>query len=137
MVDPDIDITNDEQMDWALATRFQADRDLLIMEGLRAMPLDPSLNGSHNGAKAGFDCTWPFGSQDRLDISVPQAPRFEGKRFASVEEALKAGPKYFEELMAAMASRDGREIVRELDRLRGQTALTRDQQGRYVLAASS
>lgn len=137
VVDPDIDITNDEQMDWALATRFQADRDLLIMEGLRAMPLDPSLNGSHNGAKAGFDCTWPFGSQDRLDISVPQAPRFEGKRFASVEEALKAGPKYFEELMAAMASRDGREIVRELDRLRGQTALTRDQQGRYVLAASS
>ena len=28
VVDPDIDIFSDEQMDWALATRFQADRDL-------------------------------------------------------------------------------------------------------------
>ncbi len=131
VVDPDIDITNDEQMDWALATRFQADRDLLIMEGLRAMPLDPSLNGSHKGAKAGFDCTWPFGSHDRLDVRVPEAPRFEGKRFASLREALEDGPKFFEELMTAVGSRDGREVVRELDQLRKSTSLTRDAQGRY------
>ena len=30
VVDPDIDIFSDEQMDWALATRFQADRDLVV-----------------------------------------------------------------------------------------------------------
>ena len=33
VVDPDIDIFSDEQMDWALATRFQADRDLVVMDG--------------------------------------------------------------------------------------------------------
>ena len=46
VVDPDIDIFDDEQMDWALATRFQPDRDLIVVDGLRAMPLDPSLYGA-------------------------------------------------------------------------------------------
>ncbi len=137
VVDPDIDITNDEQMDWALATRFQADRDFLIMNGLRAMPLDPSLNGSHQGAKAGFDCTWPFGSGDRLDARVPSAPTYQGPRFPSVEAALVDGPKVFEQLMTAMGSRDGREIVRELDRLRNTASLTRDAEGRYILTPSA
>ena len=58
VVDPDVDIFSDEQMDWAMATRFQADRDLVIMSGMRALPLDPSLNG-RLGAKAGFDLTLP------------------------------------------------------------------------------
>ena len=43
VVDPDIDIFSDEQMDWALATRFQPDRDLIVMSGMRTLPLDPSL----------------------------------------------------------------------------------------------
>ena len=33
VVDPDIDIFSDEQMDWALATRFQPDRDLIDGDG--------------------------------------------------------------------------------------------------------
>ena len=40
-VDDDIDIFSDAQMDWALATRFQADRDLIVASGFRAVPLDP------------------------------------------------------------------------------------------------
>ncbi len=43
VVDPDIDIFSDEQMDWAMATRFQPDRDLIVMSGMRTLPLDPSL----------------------------------------------------------------------------------------------
>ena len=43
VVDPDIDIFDDAQMDWALATRFQADRDLVVESGFRTLPLDPSL----------------------------------------------------------------------------------------------
>src|SRR5882762_435807 len=43
VVDPDVDIFSDEQMDWALATRFQADRDLVVQSGFRTLPLDPSL----------------------------------------------------------------------------------------------
>ena len=34
VVDPDIDIFSDEQMDWALATRFQPDRDFVVVNGL-------------------------------------------------------------------------------------------------------
>ena len=54
VVDPDIDIFSDEQMDWALATRFQPDRDLVVVGGMRTLPLDPSLAGGRTGAKAGL-----------------------------------------------------------------------------------
>jgi 2,5-furandicarboxylate decarboxylase 1 len=147
VVDPDIDIFSDEQMDWALATRFQPDRDLTVVAGLRTLPLDPSLISSEHsfarregkghgitGAKAGFDLTWPFGSGMRLETRVPEPPRFAGPRFASVEAALAHGPKFFEELMAAVGSRDGREIVRVLDGLRPK-GLDRDGEGRYFIGA--
>ncbi|MFL6824322.1 MAG: hypothetical protein ACJ8FA_17305 [Xanthobacteraceae bacterium] len=79
----------------ALATRFQADRDLVVMEGMRALPLDPSLAGGRTGAKAGFDLTWPFGSATRIETRVPEPPRFAGARFPSIEAALAHGPKFF------------------------------------------
>jgi len=132
VVDPDIDIFSDEQMDWALATRFQPDRDLVVVEGMRTLPLDPSLINSRVGSKAGFDLTWPFGQGARLEASVPEPPHFQGKKFPSVQAALTDGPKYFEELMTAVGSRDGREIVLALDALR-HSGLDRDELGRYVL----
>jgi UbiD family decarboxylase len=134
VVDPDVDIFSDEQMDWAMATRFQPDRDLIVMGGLRTLPLDPSLPpGSRVGAKAGYDLTWPFGTADRLEVRVPAPPRFAGKRFPSVEAALTDGPKFFEELMTAVGSRDGREVVRTLGALRDKLALDRDAEGRYFI----
>jgi 2,5-furandicarboxylate decarboxylase 1 len=133
VVDPDVDIFSDEQMDWAFATRFQADRDLVVMDKLRTVPIDPSLMGARVGAKAGFDLTWPLGAATRLDMRVPEPPRLAGKRFASLAAALADGPKFFEELMSAVGSRDGREIVRELDTLRA--TLERDAEGRYSIKA--
>ena len=134
VVDPDIDIFSDEQMDWALATRFQADKDLVIAAGMRALPLDPSLqNHARIGGKAGFDCTVPFGQGERLDFRIPAPPTFDGSRFDSVEAALEDGPKFFVELMAATGSRDGREIVRILEGLRGAGSLGRDGEGRWSL----
>ena len=136
VVDPDIDIFSDEQMDWAMATRFQPDRDLVVMNGMRTLPLDPSLTGgARTGSKAGFDLTWPFGTAERLEVRVPAPPRFAGKRFASVEAALADGPKFFEELMTAVGSRDGREVVRTLEKLRNKLTLERDAEGRYVIKA--
>ena len=132
VVDPDIDVFSDEQMDWALATRFRPDRDLVVMTGMRTLPLDPSLTQGRTGAKAGFDLTWPFGSAARLETRVPEPPRFVGRRFASLEVALADGPKSFEDLMAALGSRDGREIVRAIDTLRDK-GLDRDGEGRYFL----
>jgi 2,5-furandicarboxylate decarboxylase 1 len=133
VVDPDIDIFSDEQMDWALATRFQPDRDLVVLDGMRTLPLDPSLSdGGRTGSKAGFDLTWPFGAGSRLETRVPEPPRFAGERFPSVEAALAHGPKFFAELMAAVGSRDGREVVLAVDALR-QKGLDRDAEGRYFI----
>ncbi|MFQ5437077.1 MAG: UbiD family decarboxylase [Anaerolineae bacterium] len=65
VVDADVDIYDPAQVEWALATRFQADKDLLIMPDMPGSSLDPS--GIHvpgqksRTAKAGFDCTIPWG----------------------------------------------------------------------------
>jgi 3-polyprenyl-4-hydroxybenzoate decarboxylase len=133
VVDPDIDVFSDEQMDWAMATRFQPARDTIIVDNMRTLPLDPSLISGRVGSKAGFDLTWPFGTGGRLEASVPEPPKYQGKKFPSVEAALKDGPKYFEELMTALGSRDGREIILMLDALRPK-GLGRDDEGRYLLA---
>jgi UbiD family decarboxylase len=136
VVDPDIDVFSDEQMEWALATRFQPNRDLVVESGFRTLPLDPSLGSATTGAKAGYDLTLPFGKERSLESEVPQPPRFEGKRFASIEAALRDGPKFFEQLMAAVGSEDGREIVLVLEELHRQGRLKRDPaEGRYSLTA--
>jgi len=104
----------------------------VIERGFRTLPLDPSLGDATTGAKAGFDLTWPFGTGARLETRVPEPPRYDGRRFASVEAALADGPKFFVELMSAVGSRDGREIVRTLEALRQTIAIDRDDEGRYV-----
>ncbi|GAB2873954.1 UbiD family decarboxylase [Paraburkholderia jirisanensis] len=141
VVDPDIDIFSEEQMDWALATRFQADRDLVVQDNLRAMPLDPSLHGMPHGAvrtaKAGFDLTLPLlapGALRPLEHRVPHAPKYDGQRFESLEAALAHGPKRFAELMAATGTRDGRDVVRQLEDIAATRAITRDEEGRYSFA---
>ena len=55
MFDDDIDIFNDLQVEWAMGTRFQANEDMVILEGMLGMTMDPSLRGRRTGAKAGFD----------------------------------------------------------------------------------
>ena len=136
VVDPDIDIFSDQQMDWALATRFQASRDLVVESGFRALPLDPSLGADRLGSKAGFDLTWPFGTTDMFERKVPACSEHSSKNFASLELALKDGPKFFGELLPALNSDDGREIVIEIDRLRDKGMIGRDKEGRYVLAGA-
>ncbi len=69
----------------------------------------------------------------RAEQGVPQPPRYESPRFPSVRAALEDGPKYFAALMAAVGSRDGRDVVRALDDLRRDGKLDRDDRGRYLL----
>jgi 2,5-furandicarboxylate decarboxylase 1 len=134
--DPDIDVFSDEETDWALATRFQADRDLIVGSGFRVVPLDPSLQGARTGAKLGFDCTIPFGKADALEFSVPAPPvAKKASSHKSAADAMAAGPASFLELMAALGSKDGREIVRQLDELYDAHRLGRLDDGRYVLKA--
>lgn len=132
VVDPDIDVRDDGQMDWAMATRFQADRDLVVADGFRVVPLDPSLNGARTGAKAGFDCTLPFERAIAGGPTIPAPPTYGGPRFADVRAALADGPKHFQDLMAATGSRDGREIVVALEELRREGRVGRDPEGRWT-----
>ena len=137
VVDEDIDVFSDSQIDWALATRFQPDRDLVVESGFRALPLDPSLGGGRTGSKAGYDLTRPFGGPPPLHFTVPRAPGPDDCRdsFDTVEAALADGPKPFGALVAALGSRDGREVTLALDALRSAGRLARTDDGAYALAA--
>ncbi len=78
--DDDIDVFSDEQCDWALATRYQGDRDTIQASGFRVVPLDPSLGGQRVGAKIGFDCTIPFGQRQSLEWGIPMPPEAKTQR---------------------------------------------------------
>jgi 2,5-furandicarboxylate decarboxylase 1 len=63
VVDKDIDIYDPLQVEWAMATRFQGDRDLLMLDRAPGSSLDPSADpGSHLTARLGFDLTHPLAS---------------------------------------------------------------------------
>lgn len=64
VVDEDVDPFDDHAVEWALATRFQADRDLLVVEGARGSSLDPSADATT--AKLGLDATMPLGMDRSL-----------------------------------------------------------------------
>ena len=132
VVDPDIDIFDDAQIDWAMATRFQADRDIVVESGFRTLPLDPSLDGRRVGSKAGFDLTLPMGARP-LEHTVPKSTLSGDRTHDSVEAALTDNPLSFGGIMVAIGSRDGREVVRELDRLRQDGRLDRVDDGLYAL----
>jgi len=56
-LDEDIDLDDDSQVMWALATHFQPQRDLLIVDGLPGSALDPSASASGTTSRMGLDAT--------------------------------------------------------------------------------
>ncbi len=75
VVDTDVDIYDPAAIEWAMATRFQADRDAILLTDQPGSSLDPS--GIHEPgkksrtAKMGFDCTMPRGA-DQTKFSKGQ-----------------------------------------------------------------
>lgn len=58
VVDEDIDPNNAESVEYAMATRFQADKDLIIIKNVRGSSLDPSSDQKKlKTAKMGLDAT--------------------------------------------------------------------------------
>ncbi len=60
VVDEDIDIYDDRDVEWAMATRFQADRGIIIKRE-RGSSLDPSSYEGNITSKMGLDATMPLG----------------------------------------------------------------------------
>ncbi len=62
VVDEDIDIYDDQDVEWAVATRFQAERDLIVVEGAKGSSIDPSAG--ETTSKMGLDATKPLGQTE-------------------------------------------------------------------------
>jgi len=69
IVDKDIDIYNPLEVEWALATRFQGEDDLVIKAKESGSSLDPSSErsstGTHFTTKLGFDLTKPLATHGK------------------------------------------------------------------------
>jgi 2,5-furandicarboxylate decarboxylase 1 len=61
VVDEDVDVFDESEVMWAVATRMQADRDLVVIGGSLGAMLDPSADERGVTAKLGIDATRPFG----------------------------------------------------------------------------
>ena len=58
VVDTDVDVFDDRQVTWAIATRCQPDRDIAVVTGARGSDLDPSAAGRDGyTSKWGLDAT--------------------------------------------------------------------------------
>jgi len=66
VVDEDINIYDDREVEWAIATRFQADRDLVIVPNVRGSSLDPSATKSLT-TKWGIDATKPLDRKEEFE----------------------------------------------------------------------
>jgi 4-hydroxy-3-polyprenylbenzoate decarboxylase len=73
VVDDDVDPWDPEQVEWAIATRMQADRDIVIVSGAHADRSEP-LEKSGLVAKLGIDATRR--NEDRPDWRRAQPPAF-------------------------------------------------------------
>jgi UbiD family decarboxylase len=74
VVDTDINVFNPEEVEWAIATRFQADKNLIIIPNARGSTLDPSANQETGlTTKLGVDATRPL-SKSRLRFERAEIP---------------------------------------------------------------
>lgn len=86
-VDPDVNIQDDQEVEWAMATRFQADKDLIIANDLRGQPIDPSSGVGFLTAKMGLDATKPE-SRGFEKVGVPEEVK---KRIAPLLQKIVKG----------------------------------------------
>jgi UbiD family decarboxylase len=80
VVDLDVDPFDATQVEWAIATRFQVDRDLLIFENQPSSSLDPSATQvpgqKARTAKMGIDATIPWTTKEGRKRSLEERAGF-------------------------------------------------------------
>ncbi len=165
VVDDDIDVFNAMDVEWAIATRVQGDRDVIIIPGSRAKPLDPSLAVTPpgvvpTGAKVGIDATISEGiPRERFErISYAYTERakiadyYSGKADPTPQAAtgdqavadladkiaavVEKTPRYYSELGEQFAEYDFQTVARALGKLHEDGKLWQDPRGRMCLRDS-
>lgn len=68
VVDADVNIWDSQEVEWAVATRFQADRGLVVLSGVRGSSIDPSAG--ETTAKMGIDATRPIGGRPEMFLKA-------------------------------------------------------------------
>jgi 2,5-furandicarboxylate decarboxylase 1 len=160
VTDDDIDVSDGVDVEWAIATRVQADRDVIIVPHARSKPLDPSLppsEGIPTTAKMGIDATIPENvPRERYQrIVYFNQGKILLKDFLEAESAFQTqakepdqnvngvanriidelanGPKSFGELLALFADLPYRAIAEALGSLSETRRIAQDAQGKYQL----
>jgi 4-hydroxy-3-polyprenylbenzoate decarboxylase len=81
VVDQDINIYNPQEVEWAMATRFQGDTRLYVRDKEPGSSLDPSSEpGTHLTTKIGFDLTRPLVTHGKTFDKAP-FPQVDLSRF--------------------------------------------------------
>ena len=81
--DDDIDIYNEQDREWALATRFQGDENMLIKDREPGSSLDPSAEpGTKLTTKIGFDVTKPLVARGK-SFDRAEFPKMDPSKFRS------------------------------------------------------
>jgi UbiD family decarboxylase len=80
VVDSDIDVFDASDVEWAIATRFQASEDMIVVKNVRGSTLDSSADQETGlTTKVGFDATRPFAKpREKFErAKIPSAKRVE------------------------------------------------------------
>jgi 2,5-furandicarboxylate decarboxylase 1 len=72
VVDADVNVYNEEEVLWAIATRVQADQDVDILKNVKGNMLDPSQTDDIMTAKMVIDATQPVRRPFAARVRVPE-----------------------------------------------------------------
>ncbi len=163
VVDDDIDVFDPTDVEWAIATRVQGDREIRIVGNARAKPLDPSLPQGAGvvptGAKVGIDATIPEGipreHYERITYAYADTAKIDDYVGGKADEAGEAGdpqavealadkimavieqePLYYTDVAERFAQYDFRTIARALGHLHATEKLWQDPRGRMCVRGS-
>ncbi|WP_035100811.1 UbiD family decarboxylase [Aneurinibacillus terranovensis] len=91
VVDEEVDIFNMEEVEWAIATRFQAEKDLVLVHSSQGSKLDPSTEEGV-GSKMGLDCTVPLNSEPMryLKVYIPGYDEIKVDDYINSEATIKS-----------------------------------------------
>ena len=137
VVDDDIDVNDPGDVEWAIATRVQGDRDVMIVSNARAKPLDPSLPQGYGvvptGAKVGIDATIPEGipheHYERITYAYAGSAKIDDYVKGKKDAAGASGDEKAIAALAQQISRRDRQGAAVLHRRRGKIRKFRFQHG--------